>query len=266
MCLETWKHASLNTRWETLVVPENRVEVEQKDRQSERRGKLRHALSHYARERARFHFSPWTSNEGESCPRRLHEIDSAATCSWRKTHLKAVNRQSDVSWGFTVKLCWCSAESLHWATGWRGCGHWFVPPRWGVMLAVTSISVVSGPRRHQRRCGCMWPTAGHNQLISSEKVLTMLFSQQWPVPYVSFRTTRRLCAVWSDILQQQWAHTLFCLGRLYIRLLLHFFEILYLSWERRFINILLISACTAPLVTYLLSAAAPCGISRYTGS
>lgn len=145
-------------------------------------------------------------------------------------------------------------------------------PCWGVKLMVALISVISSTRRHQRRCCCcclcccMWPTAGHNQLISSEKVLTMLFSQQWPVLYVSFRTTGRLSAVSSDILQQQWAHTLFCLGRLYIRLLLHFFEILYLSWERRFINILLIFVCTAPLVTYLLSGAAPCGISHNTGS
>lgn len=43
------------------------------------------------------------------------------------------------------------------------------------------------------------------------------------------------------------------------------FEILYLSWERPFINILLIFACCS-LVSYLLSGPAPHGISQHTGS
>lgn len=86
------------------------------------------------------------------------------------------------------------------------------------------------------------------------------------VSYVSV-PPHAVSALFSQDTQRHfWAHTLFCLGRLYIRLLPHFFEILYLSWERPFINILLIFACTAPLVTYLISGAAPCGRSQYTGS
>lgn len=43
------------------------------------------------------------------------------------------------------------------------------------------------------------------------------------------------------------------------------FEILYLSWERAFINILLIFVYCS-LVSYLLSGPVPHGISQYTGS
>lgn len=63
--------------------------------------------------------------------------------------------------------------------------------------------------------------------------------------------THCFCVVSSEI-QQQWAHRWFCIGKTHIALLPHFFKILYLSWERPFINILLIFACTAPscLISY----------------